>query len=103
MNGGRGRRFNTDGFELQVMAGAEQTLRRFAPALHIELYQGMPSDRRETAVQLLGFLEGLGYGFHAEGTLERFDGAAAVLAAFPPGVRAANVVALAGAGALSSA
>jgi len=92
---------DTDGFEPQVLAGAERMLRRFGPALHIELYQGTPSDRRETAERLLAFLEGLGYAFQAEGTLARFDGAAAVLSACLPGVRAANVVALKGASALS--
>lgn len=86
---------DTDGFETRVVRGAMQTLRRFRPAIDLELYQGTPTDSREVAERLLRLLESLGYGFHRPGDLAPHAGIEAVLDALPPGVRAANVVAIA--------
>ncbi|CAH0311418.1 FkbM family methyltransferase [Roseomonas sp. CECT 9278] len=89
---------DTDGFETRVVQGAMDTLRRFRPAIDLELYQGTPSDSREVAERLLRLLATLGYGFHRPGDLQAYAGIAAVLDALPPGQRAANVVAIAAAG-----
>jgi FkbM family methyltransferase len=85
---------DTDGFETRVVQGALETLRRFRPAIDLELYQGTPADSPEVALRLLNLLASLGYGFHRPGDLAPHAGIDAVLAALQPGVRAENVVAI---------
>lgn len=86
---------DTDGMEEEVFSGAMETLRRFRPALHFELYQGLATDQRAAGERLLRRLESLGYAFFREGSLQPFDSLDAVLQQIRPGHHAANLLALA--------
>jgi FkbM family methyltransferase len=52
---------DVEGFEGRVMAGAEATLRRFRPALLLELHHGHLARGGDTAEGVAAFLSGLGY------------------------------------------
>lgn len=52
---------DVEGFEGRVMAGAEETLRRFRPALLLELHHGHLARGGDTAEGVAAFLAGLGY------------------------------------------
>lgn len=85
---------DTDGMEEKVFVGGIETLRRFRPALHFELYQGVASDQVASSERLLRMLEGIGYDFVHEGSLVPFADVASVLRELRPGQRAVNVVAM---------
>jgi FkbM family methyltransferase len=52
---------DVEGFEGRVLAGAETTLRRFRPALLLELHAGHLARGGDTAEGVADFLAGLGY------------------------------------------
>lgn len=85
---------DTDGAEEMVFAGGIETLQRFKPAIHFELYQGVASDQVASSERLLRKLHELGYAFFREGSLEPFGSLEAVLAELQPGHHCANVVAM---------
>lgn len=85
---------DTDGMEEQVFKGAIDTLKRFGPAIHFELYQGTASDGGPSAERLLHTLEQMGYRFHHEGSLLPFDDCDTVVRELRAMNRCANVVAL---------
>jgi FkbM family methyltransferase len=86
---------DTDGMEEEVFTGGTETLRRFRPAMHFELYQGLATDKAAAGERLLRMLDALGYSFFREGTLQPIDNLQSVLQEIRPGHHAANVVAIA--------
>jgi FkbM family methyltransferase len=86
---------DTDGMEEEVFTGGLETLKRFRPAMHFELYQGLATDKAAAGERLLRLLDSLGYSFFREGTLQPIDNLQAVLNEIRPGHHAANVVAIA--------
>lgn len=84
---------DTDGMEEDVFTGGLETLRRFRPAVHFELYQGLATDKSAAGERLLRMLDGLGYSFFREGTLQPIDNLQSVLQEIRPGHHAANLVA----------
>ena len=69
---------DTDGWEAHVLRGAEATLRRFKPALLLEINPRGLADQNESVSALLSLLGDLGYGLHHEETLAPFDDLEAV-------------------------
>jgi FkbM family methyltransferase len=55
-------KIDTDGFELQVLRGAEALLRRAAPVLFLEFAPSLLASAGDNAVALIAFLCELGYG-----------------------------------------
>ncbi len=54
-------KIDVEGFELQVLRGAERTIERFSPALFIELCDANLREHGTTAKQLVEWLEAKGY------------------------------------------
>jgi FkbM family methyltransferase len=54
-------KIDVDGFELQVLKGAEQLLRRSHPRLWIELHPGLLEAKDSSAAIVVAFLESVGY------------------------------------------
>jgi FkbM family methyltransferase len=60
-------KIDVEGFEMNVLRGARETLERFRPRLFIEVSDGNLRQQNSSANELLDFLERLGYGLtHAE-------------------------------------
>jgi len=69
---------DTDGWEAHVLRGAEATLRRFKPALLLEINPRGLADQSESVPALVSLLADLGYALHHEDSLEPFDDLEAV-------------------------
>lgn len=54
-------KIDVEGFELKVLRGAVETIRKFRPQLFIEVNDSNLRDQGDTAHELISFLEGLGY------------------------------------------
>ena len=69
---------DTDGWEAHVVRGAEATLRRFRPAMLLEVNPRGLAEQNHTVPDLIRLLRDLGYGLHHEETLEPFTDLEAV-------------------------
>jgi FkbM family methyltransferase len=69
---------DTDGFEVQVLRGAEQAIRGFRPILLLEVNARGLVEQGASVASLLEVLRDLGYALHHEGTLEPFRDVEAV-------------------------
>ena len=59
-------KIDVDGYELKVVTGAAETLRRHQPVLILELCAYTLREQGATLDDLLGYLDALGYKFYAE-------------------------------------
>lgn len=62
-------KIDVEGFEMEVLRGAEATLRRFKPVLFIELDEQNLRENGSAPATLVAFLEGLGYRVRQAGDL----------------------------------
>ncbi|MCC6641486.1 MAG: FkbM family methyltransferase [Deltaproteobacteria bacterium] len=69
---------DTDGWEAHVLRGASATLRRFRPALLLEINPRGLVEQGESVRSLVSLLGDLGYGLHHEEDLAPFDDLEAV-------------------------
>ncbi len=71
---------DTDGFEVQVLRGAADTLRRFRSDLLVEVNPSGLEEQGQSVGALVGLLRDLGYTLHHEDSLEPFPDIEAVVA-----------------------
>ena len=64
---------DTDGWEMDVFEGAMETIRRFRPALILEVDQFGLAEHGRSAGELIALLRGAGYQFFHEDDLRPFD------------------------------
>lgn len=57
-------KLDVEGYELEALRGMERTLRRCTPIVVCELTDGFLRELDQTANELLGYMEGLGYRCH---------------------------------------
>lgn len=69
---------DTDGWEAHVLRGAEATLRRFRPAILLEVNPRGLLEQNESVRSVVSLLSDLGYALHHEDSLEPFDDLEAV-------------------------
>jgi hypothetical protein len=54
-------KIDVEGFEMEVLRGAEQTFKRCRPELFIELDDNNLRRNKSSAAELVGFIENMGY------------------------------------------
>lgn len=88
-------KIDTDGYELKVLRGGAETLKRFLPALIVEMDKRTLQEHGDTLEGLILFLESFGYRFYSSENGFRQMVREDVISAKPGKTRPANVVALA--------
>lgn len=88
-------KIDTDGYELKALRGGSQTLKRFLPALIVEMDTNTLKEHGDTLKDLTFFLEGLGYRFYSSENGFRQMNKQELLLSKPGKTRSANIVATA--------
>ncbi|MFY9462105.1 MAG: FkbM family methyltransferase [Candidatus Sungiibacteriota bacterium] len=86
-------KIDTDGYELKVLRGGADTLKRFSPILIVEMSRPELKEKGSTLEELISFLDGLGYQFYSGYDLNRLDKQVVLTAPPRKNNRSANIVA----------